>query len=220
MPSAQKMPEDSASRHWSVSGKTFLQKADPVLAALIPGIDLTIVPEPSPDLYKALLRAVLGQQISVKAAQTIWQRFLERFAVAKNILPQAILGASAEDFRAIGLSRQKTTYVKAITAFAQEEKLELAEILPMTAEALTAHLTQIKGVGRWTAEMIQMFALDRPDVFSAGDLGIQNAMRKAYGLEETGKDLLRRMNEISGKWSPYRTLACRYLWKSLEIKEG
>lgn len=67
--------------------------------------------------------------------------------------------------------------------------------------------------------MIQMFALDRPDVFSPGDLGIQNAMRKAYGLEETGKDLARRMTEISGKWAPYRTLACRYLWKSLELKE-
>ncbi len=205
--------------HWSVAGRPYLIAADPVLVLLISQIDLKILPEKNPDIYKALLRAVLGQQISVKAAQSIWQRFLERFGMEKGLSPQPLLETPEEDFRALGLSRQKTAYVKSISGFAQNGGLALEIIQALDAEALTAHLTQIKGVGRWTAEMIQMFALDRPDVFSPGDLGIQNAMRKAYGLEETGKDLARRMTEISGKWAPYRTLACRYLWKSLELKE-
>ena len=203
--------------HWSLAGRDFLRAQDPVLATLIPKIPLPQPPLGEPDIYQALLRAVLGQQISVKAAASIWQRFRERFESAGEILPQAVLDAPDGDFRAIGLSRQKTTYVKAISQFAQAGGLQFPEIQPMDAETLTAHLTQIKGVGPWTAEMLQMFALDRPDVFSAGDLGIQNAMRNAYGLTETGRDFIRRITEISGNWRPYRTLACRYLWKSLEL---
>ncbi len=210
------MPQ-SSTPHWSVSGKAFLKAADPVLGQMIDRIELTHTPQVEPDLYEALTRSVLGQQISVKAAAAIWQRFHQQFATGGVLHPEAILAEPDDTFRTLGLSRQKTTYVKAISRFALDGHLALDQLQPMTAEALTAHLTQIKGVGPWTAEMIQMFALDRPDVFSAGDLGIQNAMRRLYDLPEKGKALHQRMHQIADCWKPYRTLACRYLWKSLEL---
>jgi DNA-3-methyladenine glycosylase II len=207
----------SSTLHWSVSGRAFLKAADPVLGGLIDRIELNYVPQVEPDLYEALIRSVLGQQISVKAAAAIWQRFHQQFATGSVLLPEAILAEPDDTFRTLGLSRQKTTYVKAISRFALDGHLSLDQIQPMTAEILTAHLTQIKGVGPWTAEMIQMGALDRPDVFSAGDLGIQNAMRRLYDLPERGKALHQRMQQLAEHWKPYRTLACRYLWKSLEL---
>ncbi|RYD53327.1 MAG: DNA-3-methyladenine glycosylase 2 family protein [Sphingobacteriales bacterium] len=210
----------SSTPHWSVSGTSFLKAADPVLGTVIDRIELNYTPQVEPDLYAALVRSVLGQQISVKAAAAIWQRFHQHFATGTALPPEAILAEPDDTFRTLGLSRQKTTYVKAISQFAIDGHLALAEMQPMTAEALTAHLTQIKGVGPWTAEMIQMFALDRPDVFSAGDLGIQNAMRRLYDLPETGKALHQRMQQLADRWRPYRTLACRYLWKSLDLPAG
>jgi DNA-3-methyladenine glycosylase II len=113
------------------------------------------------------------------------------------------------------LSRQKAGYLRAIAEYYLAHKLDYEFSAALDEEALTRHLTIIRGVGRWTAQMIQMFALDQPDVFPEGDLGVQNAMRRMYGLEETGRPLLRRITEIAEDWRPYRTLACKYLWQSL-----
>jgi DNA-3-methyladenine glycosylase II len=192
-----------------------LSQSDPVLARLI-AQGRPIQPAAHEDLYLALLRAIVSQQISTKAAAAIWRKVEALFAPDGYPEPAALLLLSDEDLRTAGISRQKAGYLRAIADFAQREQLDHAHLSQLDADAFTAHLTQIKGVGRWTAQMLQMFALDQPDVFPEGDLGIQNAMRKHYGLEETGRALLKRMTEIAEAWRPYRTLASKYLWQSLD----
>lgn len=192
-----------------------LSHADPVLARLI-AQGRPIRPAAHEDLYLALLRAIVSQQISTKAAAAIWRKVEALFAPDGYPEPAALLLLSDEDLRTAGISRQKAGYLRAIADFAQRDQLDHAHLSQLDADAFTAHLTQIKGVGRWTAQMLQMFALDQPDVFPEGDLGIQNAMRKHYGLEETGRALLKRMTEIAEAWRPYRTLASKYLWQSLD----
>ena len=118
--------------------------------------------------------------------------------------------------RSAGLSRRKVGYLKAIAEYNERGLLDYEHLTSLSEDDFTQHLTAIRGVGRWTAQMLQMFALDQPDVFSEGDLGVQNAMRKLYGLEETGRALQKRMLLIAEAWRPYRTLACKYLWQSLD----
>ena len=195
----------------------FLQK-DPVLARLIQTLP-PIEPRPEPDFYLTLLRSVVGQQLSVKAATTIFQRFINLFP-DKYPHPEEVLLLLNEQLRGVGLSGQKAGYVRAVAEFKQTGQLEPEVINPLGEEALIKHLTVIKGVGRWTAEMLLMFALDRPDVLPLDDLGIQNAMKKCYGLTEEKKELKRRMIEIAENWRPYRTVACKYLWKSLDNLPG
>ncbi|SNC59905.1 DNA-3-methyladenine glycosylase II [Hymenobacter gelipurpurascens] len=192
-----------------------LSGADPVLARLI-AQGRPIQPAAHEDLYLALLRAIVSQQISTKAAAAIWRKVQALFAPDGYPEPAALLLLTDEDLRTAGISRQKAGYLRAIADFAQRDQLDHAHLSQLNADAFTAHLTQIKGVGRWTAQMLQMFALDQPDVFPEGDLGIQNAMRKHYGLEETGRALLKRMTEIAEAWRPHRTLASKYLWQSLD----
>ncbi|QJX45455.1 DNA-3-methyladenine glycosylase 2 family protein [Hymenobacter taeanensis] len=192
-----------------------LSQADPVLARLIAQGRL-IQPSAHEDLYLALLRAIVSQQISTKAAAAIWRKVQALFPPDGYPEPAALLLLTDEDLRAAGISRQKAGYLRAIADFAQRDQLDHAHLSQLDADAFTAHLTQIKGVGRWTAQMLQMFALDQPDVFPEGDLGIQNAMKRHYGLEETGRALLKRMTAIAEAWRPYRTVASKYLWQSLD----
>ncbi|HSI91790.1 MAG TPA: DNA-3-methyladenine glycosylase [Adhaeribacter sp.] len=192
--------------------------ADPVLAGLIETLP-SVVPKPESDLYLTLLRSVIGQQLSVKAAATIYQRFLGLFPHGYP-QPDEVLLLLDEQLRGVGLSGQKSGYVRAVAAFKNSGQLEAEVICHLEDEALICHLTTIKGVGRWTAEMLLMFALERPDVFPADDLGIQNAMKKRYGLTSEKKVLRREMQEIAEKWKPYRTLASKYLWKSLDNMPG
>ena len=194
--------------------RAHLAAADPVLARLI-AAGPAIVPRPHEDLYLALLRAIVSQQISTKAAAAIWRRFQGLFLPEGYPEPRILLEMSEEDLRAAGLSRQKASYLHAIAAYHERGLLDYEHLTSLSEEAFTQHLTQIKGVGRWTAQMLQMFALDQPDVFAEGDLGIQNAMRKHYSLEETGRALQKRMIALAEPWRPYRTLACKYLWQSL-----
>ena len=192
-----------------------LSAADPVLRAVIAsGRD--IHPRPHEDLYLALLRAIVSQQISTKAAAAIWKRFQALFPPEGYPEPREVLALSEDELRAAGLSRQKAGYLKAIAAYNERGLLDYEHLTSLSEEDFTLHLTAIKGVGRWTAQMLQMFALDQPDVFSEGDLGVQNAMRRLYGLEETGRALQKRMLVIAEPWRPYRTLACKYLWQSLD----
>ncbi|NVO29814.1 DNA-3-methyladenine glycosylase family protein [Hymenobacter lapidiphilus] len=191
-----------------------LRTADPVLALLLDA-GRPIAPAAHEDLYLGLLRAIVSQQISTKAAAAIWRKFQGFFGPEGYPEPAALLAFSDEELRTAGLSRQKAGYLRAIADFALRDELDHAHLSQLNEEELTQHLTQIKGVGRWTAQMLCMFALDMPDVFPEGDLGIQNAMRRHYGLEETGRALLRRMTELAEPWRPYRTLASKYLWQSL-----
>ena len=189
-------------------------RRDPVLAAVIDS-GRPIQPRPHEDIYLALLKAIVSQQISTKAAAAIWKKVEALFKPDGYPEPAVLVLMTDDELRAAGLSRQKASYLRAIAEYALQNKLDYAFIAALDEEALTLNLTVIRGVGRWTAQTLQMFALDQPDVFPEGDLGIQNAMRRLYNLEETGRPLLRRITQIAEAWRPYRTLACKYLWQSL-----
>jgi DNA-3-methyladenine glycosylase II len=201
-----KTDHDKAKKHF--------QNSDPKIAELLDKFP-PLVSNPEPDFYYTLLRSVVGQQLSVKAAATIFNRFLELFP-GKYPNPEEVLLLLDEQLRGVGLSGQKSGYVRAVAEFKKSGKLEPEVISHLEDEELINHLTKIKGVGRWTAEMLLMFALDRPDVFPADDLGIQNAMKKRYGLTSEKKELRKQMFEIAETWKPYRTIASKYLWKSLD----
>ena len=192
-----------------------LTAADPVLGRVI-AAGQEILPRPHEDLYLSLLRAIVSQQISTKAAAAIWRRFQALFPPEGYPEPREVLAMTEDELRVAGLSRQKVGYLKAIAEYNERGLLDYTHLTSLSEEAFTQHLTAIRGVGRWTAQMLQMFALDQPDVFSEGDLGVQNAMRKLYGLEETGRALQKRMLLIAEAWRPYRSLACKYLWQSLD----
>ena len=202
--------------HWHAAALTYLPQADPVLAQVMAGVAGPVRPAAHEDLYLALLRAIVSQQISTKAAAAIWRRFTALFRPEGYPEPREVLLLTEDELREAGLSRQKISYMKAIAEYQERGLLDYEHLRQLDEEAFTQHLTAIKGVGRWTAQMLQMFALDQPDVFSEGDLGLQNAMRKHYHLEETGRALQKRMLAIAESWRPYRTLACKYLWKSLD----
>jgi DNA-3-methyladenine glycosylase II len=188
--------------------------ADPVLRPLIEA-GPPIAPRPQQDLYFALLRSVISQQLSTKVARVITQRFCDLFP-EQYPHPDLVTQTPDETLRQVGLSGQKLGYIRNIVAFQQQGELEHGQLGEMDDDKLIRHLTQIKGVGRWTAEMILMFALDRPDVLPVDDLGIRNAMVRHYGFSETGKALTARMVVQAEAWRPYRTLACKYLWQSLD----
>ncbi|MEO1516062.1 MAG: DNA-3-methyladenine glycosylase [Bacteroidota bacterium] len=184
---------------------------DPILKKVIQSIELPPLPK-SEDVYFDLLRSIAGQQLSVKAAQTIFGRFLELFP--KSYPDQKrLIRMEEEQLRGVGLSRAKAAYVRNVALFFQEEKVDKKQLDAMSNEEIIRYLTQIKGVGRWTVEMILMFSMDRPDVLPLSDLGIRNGIVELYQLEETGKALHARLEEIAEPWRPYRTTACRYVWR-------
>ncbi len=164
------------------------------------------------DLYTDLIESILSQQLSIKAARTIHSRFLALF---EDNYPQpgAILDLSPEMIRTAGVSRQKTQYLYNVARFFQEENLLQKDWSMLPDQSIIDYLTTIKGVGRWTVEMLLMFSLRRPDVLPVGDLGIQQAMIRLYELEERGQALHEKMIAIAEAWRPYRTYACRYLWR-------
>lgn len=160
-----------------------------------------------------LCASIMSQQLSTKVATVIYNRFLALYG-GKEPLPQQILDTPDETLRAIGLSYAKLRYVKNVAAFELEQGMDAGKLRKMNNEEVIAYLTQIKGVGRWTAEMLLMFALGREDVFAADDLGIQQAMTRIYQLEGKDKKKFReQLMKISQNWSPYRTYACIHLWR-------
>ncbi len=169
------------------------------------------------DLREYLVGSIISQQLSVKVAKVIQERFLGLY---KNKFPsnKLILKTEDEKLRAIGLSYQKLSYIKNIAAYFEEHKLNKTQWDTLTDEEIIKLLIPIKGVGQWTTEMVLMFGLSRPDVFSAGDYGIQLAMKKLYKLNQEGKDLQKKMHSIAEKWKPYRSFACMYLWAWKDIK--
>ncbi|HMO62446.1 MAG TPA: DNA-3-methyladenine glycosylase 2 family protein [Ferruginibacter sp.] len=159
-----------------------------------------------------LCASITSQQLSTKVAEVIYNRFISLYPRQTPTL-QLIVDTPHEALRSIGLSNAKAGYVKNVCVFFLNHKLTDAALHKMSNEALIKLLTQIKGVGQWTVEMILMFALGREDVFAADDLGIQQAMIKLYKLDTADKKQLKQqMLQIAAKWSPYRTYACRYLW--------
>ena len=164
------------------------------------------------NLCLRLCSSIMGQQLSTKVARVLYQRFLLLFN-GKEPTPQQIVATPFEQLRAIGLSNAKAQYVLNVAQFAIDHQLTDAKLKKMSNEAIIDLLTKIKGVGRWTVEMLLMFSLGREDVFAVDDYGIQVAMQRLYKLQDGDKKKLReQMLAISSRWSPYRTYACLHLW--------
>jgi DNA-3-methyladenine glycosylase II len=169
------------------------------------------------NVHLHLCNSIMSQQLSTKVADVFQQRFLNLFG-GKTPTAQQIINTDFEVLRGIGLSNAKANYVKNVCQFFIDNKITDAQLHTMSNEELIALLTQIKGIGKWTVEMILMFTLGREDVFAVDDLAIQQAMRKLYKIDFEDKKLMKeKMLAISKKWSPYRTYACRYLWG---LKDG
>ena len=172
----------------------------------------TYVLEKRKQVYLHLCGSIMSQQLSTKVAAVIYERFLNLYKTRKPT-PEMIVDTPVETLRGIGLSYAKANYVQNVCRFFIDQKITDAKLYKMSNEELIPYLSQIKGVGQWTVEMILMFTLGREDVFALDDLGIQQSIIKLYHLENLDKKELRqKMMEVSEKWSPYRTYACRYLW--------
>jgi DNA-3-methyladenine glycosylase II len=194
-----------------------LRAADPVLAELIDEYGpqrLNDGRDESPyDHYGMLIRAIVGQQLSTKAAASIFARLLERFG-GRTPTPEEVLDAEPEALRtAVGLSRAKVGYLRSLAEHVLSGELELERLDELDDEQVTAELVAVKGLGVWTAQMFMMFHLQRPDVLPVGDLGIRRAIERAYALPDMPSPA--EMEKLAEPWRPYRTLACRYLWRSL-----
>ncbi|KKQ75156.1 MAG: DNA-3-methyladenine glycosylase II [Candidatus Woesebacteria bacterium GW2011_GWB1_38_5b] len=183
---------------------------DPVLKKLIKNHKLVI--NQHSDLFEDLISSIISQQLSVKAAQTIQNRF-EALYKNKFPTPKQILKTSDEKIRGCGMSYSKIKYIKGIAQAVLDGSLDLPNLPYLPDHKAVEELTKLKGVGTWTAEMFLMFSLGRQDIFSMGDLGLRSAMAKLYGVD---RDDIKAIEAITIKWSPYRTIACRYLWASLD----
>jgi len=164
------------------------------------------------DAYGALLRAIVGQQLSTKAARTIFGRVLDLFG-GSTPSPEQLLEVSEKDLRACGLSGRKVEYVRDLAAHVLSGELELERLGDLADEEVIEEIVAVRGLGQWTAEMFLIFHLERPDVLSGGDLGIRKAVQIEYGLEEMPPP--QRVLEIGEAWRPNRSLASLYLWESL-----
>jgi DNA-3-methyladenine glycosylase II len=191
-----------------------LRKMDPVLKQVIASTSQVVEPEPVIDTYRYLLNSIVSQQLSVKVADVIWNRFIDLFP-DRQPLADAVLATEDEKLRAIGLSRQKLKYLKNVAEFSLENDITIEGLLPLSDEEIIQLLTQISGVGKWTVQMVLMFPLDRPDVFPVDDLGIQTKMKYWYQLNLEKKALKAELEKIAAHWMPYRSLASKYLWSSI-----
>jgi DNA-3-methyladenine glycosylase II len=165
------------------------------------------------EVYGALLRSIVGQQLSTKAASTIYGRMLDIFD-GKVPTPEQLIAADPDEIRAAGLSRPKISYLRDLAQHVIDGELEVDKLHKLPDEQVSAELTAVKGLGQWSADMFLMFHLRRPDVLPVGDQGIRRAVEREYGLTQIpSADELERIAE---PWRPYRTLACLYLWESLD----
>ena len=204
----------------SAKARKALAAADPTMATLIDRLgklDLATrlqrrKEERPADAYGALLRAIVGQQLSTKAARTIYLRVLDLFG-GTTPSPEQLLEASEEDLRACGLSGRKTEYVRDLARHVLSGELELDRLEELDDEQVIEEIVAVRGLGRWTAEMFLLFHLQRPDILSGGDLGIRKAIQVEYGREEMPTPT--HVLEIGEPWRPHRSLASLYLWESL-----
>lgn len=193
--------------------------SDPILKNLIIKYPAPTFKDRSVFLYEDLIESIISQQLSIKAADTIFKRFKELFKEVTHAeryensfpTPQQVLEMPDETLRTAGISFQKISYIKSVADAYISELIDSEKMKQMSDDEVIATLTQIRGVGKWTAEMILIFTLKRPDVFSIGDLGIRNAITKLYGITDQKEMLV-----LSEKWRPHRSTACWYLWRSLE----
>ena len=188
-----------------------LKKTDPVMAAIIEKAGPYKIQYREP-VFETLVRSIVYQQLSGKAANTIFGRLA--LATGDPMTPQAILKLRPQKLRSLGLSQQKATYVKELARMTRDGAVDFSLLPDLDDQVIIDTLTQVKGVGVWTVQMFLMFALQRHDVLPTGDLGVRAAMRKAYALEELPKPP--EMESLAERWRPYRSVASWYLWRSLE----
>jgi DNA-3-methyladenine glycosylase II len=194
-----------------------LAAADPVMAELVERVGPLAVDQrrrgrPTDDLYGALLRTIVGQQLSVAAARTIYGRVLDIYD-GEVPTPKQVLATDVADLRGAGLSGRKAEYIRDLAAHVESGELEIDRLREMPDEEVIAEIVAVRGLGRWSADMFLMFTLGRPDVLPVDDLGIRRAIKLAYGLDEL--PAAAEMERIAEPWRPHRTLACMYLWESL-----
>ena len=190
-----------------------LKNCDPVLRVIIERVGPFRM-EYGPPAFHSLAEAIVYQQLNGKAAATIFKRFAD--LAGEPLKLEGILKLTDEQMRGVGLSKQKSSYLKDMAERAVRGELDFARLPEMTDGEVIKHLTQVKGVGVWTAHMFLMFTLRRPNVLPTGDFGVQMAIKKHYNKRKLPKPA--QMEKIAKPWEPYRSVACWYLWRSLDIK--
>jgi DNA-3-methyladenine glycosylase II len=190
-----------------------LKKSDPVMRSIIDRVGPCRMEFGEP-VFHSLAEAIVYQQLNGKAAATIFKRFA---AIAgEPVTPQGIVNLTDQQLRAVGLSKQKSSYLRDMAERAVRGEVDFTRLPEMTDQEVIKHLTQVKGVGVWTAHMFLMFTLKRPNVLPTGDFGVQTAIKKHYNKRKLPKPV--QMEKIAKPWEPYRSVACWYLWRSLDIK--
>jgi len=191
-----------------------LRRADPVMRDLIKRVGACgLRPGARGDHFTTLLRAIVGQQLSAKAAETIWLRLVALHPDGRKIAPEDVLAMDEQLMRGAGLSNAKVAYAKDLATHVVDGRLKLSRMGRLPDEEIVAELVAVNGIGRWTAEMFMMFRLGRPDVWAIGDLGLRNAASKLYGIEPTKANL----EAVAEPWRPWRSVASWYLWRSLAL---
>ena len=188
-----------------------LKKSDPILAAIIDRVGDYGIEFRDPD-FETLVKSIVYQQLSGRVANVIFGRVVK--AAGGKLTPENILKLRPARMRALGLSGQKTAYIRDLARHTRDGKVDFGELPDLPDEAVIERLTEVKGIGEWTAHMFLIFALRRTDVLPLGDLGIRAAIRKAYGLAELPQPA--EMEALAARWRPYCTVASWYLWRSLE----
>jgi len=208
--------------HWNevISSSTaYLSDIDPIMARAIERVGLcTLIP--NPQLFETLVDAIISQQISVKAADAIMGRLRAALHAEANgmILPDALLSLEEDTLRAVGLSPQKMRYIRDLTERVVNGELDLERLSELDDEEIIHELVKVKGIGRWTAEMMLIFSLGRPDVLPVDDLGFLEGVREAYSLE--ARPTPKEMRQRGEVWHPYRTFATWYMWGVQRLKLG
>jgi DNA-3-methyladenine glycosylase II len=190
-----------------------LKKSDPILRAIIGRVGPCRMEFGEPE-FSSLAEAIVYQQLNGKAAVTIFNRFVA--LAGDRLTPEGILKLSNEQMRSVGLSKQKSAYLKDLAAKTSDGLLNFERLPDMTDDEVIEHLTQVKGIGVWTSHMFLIFSLRRPNVLPIGDYGVQMAIRKHYKKRKLPKP--KDMEKIARAWEPYRSVACWYMWRSLDIK--
>ena len=190
-----------------------LKKSDPVLRAIIEKVGPFCMEFDEP-AFHSLAEAIVYQQLNGKAAAKIFNRFVA--LTSDPVTPEGINKLTDEQLRASGLSKQKSSYLRDMAERAIRGELDFSRLADMTDVEVIKHLTQVKGVGVWTAHMFLMFSLRRPNILPTGDFGVQTAIKKHYKRRKLPKPL--QMEKIAKCWEPYRSIACWYLWRSLDVK--
>jgi DNA-3-methyladenine glycosylase II len=191
-----------------------LMKADPKLGRIIKKFGPCRLHAFAPrDPFETLCMSIASQQLSTKAADTIFKRFCNLFPPNCRPTPERVMTLGDEEIRAVGFSRPKVTYIKDLAAHVLDGRLDLKRLKKHPDEEVMRQLVAVKGIGRWTAEIFLMFRLGRPDVFPADDLGLMNAAQRVYGLRK--RPDAKRLRQMSEAWKPHRSVAAWYLWQSL-----